>query len=755
MITQTFEVIGMHCASCSNIISKKLKKLPGVTSVNVSFATEKANISFDPDQVTTKEMNGEITKLGYSLNSPDSKDQTQEMDQPGSFVQSQKKEKKLNDLRDAKNKLLFVLPITFLTFAYMMWDIIAKIISIPAPMFPMKLVNTVLFIISILVVFWVGKPFIEGVTRFVKYRVANMDTLIGIGTLTAFLYSSIIFLFPQIRTLINAPEFTYFDVAIVVIGFVTLGKYLEASSKIKTGEAIEKLLSLQAKTAIVIRDETQVEIPIADLVLGDIVVVKPGSKIPTDGIITEGKSSIDESMINGEPIPLDKKIGDIVIGATINKQGSFMFKATRVGADTMLSQIIDLVEKAQGSKAEIENLADKISSIFVPVVLLTAITSFFLWLIIGTNIIGFSQALSFGLLSFVGVLVIACPCALGLATPTAMIVGTGKGAQNGILIKNAESLEKLKNIKIIVLDKTGTITNGKPVVTDVIVLSNKYSKKQIIGFSASVENKSSHPLALAVLDKAKSQSVKLFNAESFRETEGIGVEGIIGGYKVVVRKPLVSELGQLDSYINDGKTVVVVKIDEDLGGALVISDTVKESAKEAINKLKKMGIRTIMVTGDNKKAAEYIANLTGIDEVIAQVLPQDKAGIVKNLQKNKALIAMVGDGINDAPALAAADVGIAMATGTDVAIESADLILLNGDIEKIPQAFKLSRATMRTVKQNLFWAFIYNLVGIPLAAGFLYPFFGIFLNPVFAGLAMAMSSVSVVSNSLLLKRAKI
>lgn len=754
MKQETFDISGMHCASCSSIIKKKLSKLPGVNECNVNFATEKANIVFDPTLTSVDQMNSQIMKLGYSLNSKEEHEMV-EMDHAEHVGLNDKKEKKLKDLRNVKTKLYFILPFTFITFAYMLLDILSKIISIPAPMFPIRFVNTFLFLISIIAVFWVGNLFVEGVVRFIKYRVANMDTLIGIGTLTAFIYSSAIFLFPEIRTLINAPESLYFDVAIVVIGFVTLGKYLEASSKIKTGEAIEKLINLQAKTALIIRSGKEVEISISDLVVGDIVIVKPGSKIPTDGIIVEGSTSIDESMINGEPIPQDKKEGDLVIGATINKQGSFMFKAQKVGNNTMLSQIIKLVEEAQGSKADIEGLADRISSVFVPVVLLIAIASFLLWITAGAYFMGFSSAFSFGLLAFVGILVIACPCALGLATPTAIIVGTGKGAENGILIKNAQSLEKLYKVKTLILDKTGTVTNGKPVVTDVVMLNKGFNKKQLISLAASIENKSSHPLAQAVVGEAKSKSIKLTNVTGFKETEGRGVEGVVEGHKVEIRKPNTKEQDMLSKFINAGKTVIMVLINEELAGAVIINDTIKENAKEAIGKLKKMGIRTVMVTGDNKKAADYIASQVGIDEVASEVMPQDKSDIIKNYQKDNKTVAMVGDGINDAPALSQANVGIAMATGTDVAIESADLILLNGDIGKIPQSFKLSRATMRTVKQNLFWAFIYNVIGIPLAAGLLYPLIGVFLNPVFAGAAMALSSVSVVSNSLLLKKAKI
>lgn len=758
MNTESFEVKGMHCASCSAIITRKLKKLPGINSVDVNFATEKAAVSYDPSQVTVSAMNGEINKLGYTLLDQQIHSEHMTMDHSQHLGLNQSKEEKIKELEQIRTKVDFVLPITLLVFVLMMWDIAAKVFSfVPNLPIPMTLLNTISFVLSAVVLFWIGKPFIDGVIKFITYRVANMDTLIGIGTLVAFLYSSVIFLSPQMRELIKAPDHTYFDVTIVVIGFVTLGKYLEARSKIKTGEAIRKLLDLQAKTALVIRDGAEMEIPISEVVVGDTVVVKPGQKVPVDGIIQSGSSSIDESMITGEPIPVDKKKGDIVIGATINKQGSFTLTATKVGSDTMLAQIVKLVEQAQGSKAEIQNLADKISSVFVPTVLLIAVATLIVWLTVGTSYLGFSQALSFGLLSFVGILVIACPCALGLATPTAIIVGVGKGAENGILIKNAQSLENLYKVNTLVFDKTGTITSGHPTVTDVISLDSSTSEQEIIKLASSIERHSQHPLAQAVVEKAVQLSITNSNVDDFKESEGVGVSGVIDNNKVIVRKPESSEhsLSQIQELESQGKTVVLVEVNGKAVGILAISDTIKDSAKLAIQKLHELDIKTIMLTGDNKRAADYIAQQVGIDSVIAQVMPQDKSEVIKKLQSEGRIVAMAGDGINDAPALTQANVGIAMATGADVAIESADITLLHGDITKIPQAFKLSRSTIRTIKQNLFWAFIYNVIGIPLAAGVFYPLFGIFLNPIFAGLAMALSSVSVVTNSLLLKKARI
>lgn len=760
MTSKTFQVNGMDCASCASVISKKLGKLPGISSCSVNFATEKAQVSFDENNVDLKQMNDEIGKLGYSFmdkeHDMDSMEGMNGMDHSEHLGLNTTKEQKLKTLSEMKNKLLVVLPLAFATFAFMMWDVASKFLNfIPKPFFPMNVINSILFIVSLVVIYLVGKIYLDGVVRFVRYRAANMDTLIGIGTFSAFIYSSFILLFPAVARFLKLPEFTYFDVVVVVMGFVSLGKYLEAKSKLRTGEAIEKLLSLGAKTAVVKRNGKEIEIPINEVRVGDIVVVKPGEKIPTDGVVSEGTTSIDESMINGEPIPADKKEGDIVIGATINKQGHILFKATKVGSDTMLSQIIKMVEDAQGSKADIENIADKISSVFVPVVLGIALTSLAIWLVIGSQFLGFNTAFSLGLLSFVGVLVIACPCALGLATPTAIIVGTGLGAEKGILIKNAAALEKLQKIKTLVFDKTGTITSGKPKVTEIISLDNKYSEKDVLGFAFSLEKKSSHPLALAIVDSAKEKNLEVLKVKSFKETEGVGVSGSVEKDLIEVRKPNKNEVLKFADLINEGKTIVVITINNKLLGGIAISDTLKKGAEEVVGKVKKMGIKTIMLTGDNQKAADYIGKQIGIDEVIAEVMPADKANVIKNLQKENSLVGMVGDGINDAPALTQADIGIAMATGTDIAIESAEIVLLNGDIEKISGAIRLSKATMRTVKQNLFWAFVYNLVGIPLASGILYPITGTVLNPVFAGAAMALSSVSVVGNSLLLKRSKV
>jgi Cu2+-exporting ATPase/Cu+-exporting ATPase len=728
-----------------------VSKLSGVGNVDVNFATEKAKVEFDPEKVTVKDMNAEIEKLGYTFEDHERMSPEEHRAHTGI---GQSKETKERELGEMKAKTQFVLPIALLVFVLMMWDIAAKtLLFVPNLPLPMEWFNTISMVLATVVLFWVGQPFLKGVARFIQYRAANMDTLIGIGTLTAYIYSVVITLLPQVRIQFGLPEYTYFDVTIVVIGFVVLGKYLEARSKLRTGEAIEKLLGLQAKTAIVFRNGVEIEVSVSDVLLGDVVIVKPGTKIPVDGKIIEGHSSIDESMVTGEPIPVDKKPGDSVVGGTINKQGNIRFSATKVGADTVLSQIIRMVEEAQGSKAPIQALADKISGVFVPVVLVIAILTFVLWLVLGIGALGFSGAVSYGILSFVGILVIACPCALGLATPTAIIVGVGKGAEYGILVKSAEALEKLSKVDTIVLDKTGTITKGKPEITDIVPLESSWIESSILGLAASVEKLSEHPLAEAFVAKAHEQKITLDKAEQFSALEGVGVEGVVGGKKVYVHKPTKEDVQNqtLTSLQEQGKTVVFVEVENKKVGLIALSDTLKDEAAAAIGKLHKRGIKVVMLTGDNHRAAAYIAKQAHIDTVIAEVLPAEKAGKIKELQSKGKVVAMAGDGVNDAPALVQADVGIAMATGTDIAIESAGITLLHGDIHKLSQAFELSRATMRTVKQNLFWAFIYNVIGIPIAAGLLYPVWGIVLNPIFAGLAMAGSSVSVVTNSLRLK----
>jgi Cu2+-exporting ATPase/Cu+-exporting ATPase len=588
-----------------------------------------------------------------------------------------------------------------------------------------------------------------------------MDTLIGLGTSAAFLYSFAIFAFTDLlRPYLNV-ESTYFDVTIVVITFITLGKYLEARSKIKTGDAIASLLNLSAKTALVLRASQEIEIPVGEVVHGDSIIVKPGAKIPVDGEIMEGSSYIDESMVTGEPMPVQKKIGDAVVAGTINTNGSFTFRATKVGSETLLAQIIKMVEEAQGSRAPIQALADKISAVFVPIVLVLSFVALGAWLAIGTGSLGFAKALSFGLVSFVSILVIACPCALGLATPTAIIVGVGKGAKEGILIKDAATLEKLHKVDTVIVDKTGTITKGKPTLVD-IRNDSKLSEVEFISIIASLESKSEHPIAGAILNYSKEKNITVQTVSNFEAIEGKGLKGIVnnleyfvGNTKLVQDLKLNFDTTLIEQYTAEGKTPVILSTKSEILGFVMVADELKEESKQAIADLHKLGIKVVMLTGDDEKAAKYIASLVGIDDVVAHVLPKDKLEKIKSLQSEGKVVAMAGDGVNDAPALAQADVGIAMGTGTDVAIESAGITLLHGDISKLVKAIKLSKMTMRGIKQNLFWAFFYNIIGIPLASGLFYPIFGWLLNPVFAGFAMAMSSVSVVSNSLRIKAKKL
>ncbi len=760
MHTQTYRVKGMHCASCSSLIEKTFKKVDGVHSAEVNYGTEKAKVSFDSSKTNPHDLSKHIEPLGYSLEVPTSAEEMgmSENEHAAHLGLNQSKKEKLAEVADMRTKVLSAIPIAIFAAFVMGWDILAEYSIAPAMSYTLKeFFHHFLPILATYILFVVGKPYLLGFYRFLRYGKANMDTLIGIGTTAAFLYSFVVTALEDVlRPFINV-EYQYYDVTIVVITFIALGKYLEARSKIKTGDAIEKLLNLQAKTALLIRDGKEVEIPVNEVKHGDLIIVKPGTKIAVDGVITEGSSFIDESMVTGEPMPVQKKIGDSVVSGTLNTSGSFTFKATKVGSETLLAQIIKMVEDAQGSRAPIQALADKISAVFVPIVLVIAFLTLGTWLIVGSQYLGFSQALSFGLVSFVGILVIACPCALGLATPTAIIVGVGKGAKEGILIKDAETLEKLHKVNTVVVDKTGTITKGKPTLVDIQNLSN-LKDDELVSILASLEKKSEHPIAHAIVSYAQEKSITISDISNFEGIQGKGLQGTVNGTEYFAGNAmLVSDLKlpfdstKLNEFTSQGKTPVILTTKEKVLGFVMVADAIKQESKQAIADLHKLGIRVVMLTGDDEKAAKYIASLVGIDDVVAHVLPQDKLEKIQALRSQGRIVAMAGDGVNDAPALAQADVGIAMGTGTDVAIESAGITLLGGDISKLVKAIKLSKITMRGIKQNLFWAFIYNIVGIPLAAGVLYPVFGWLLNPVFAGFAMAMSSVSVVSNSLRIK----
>ena len=765
-----YRVKGMHCASCAGIIERTFKKTEGVGDVEVNYGTETAKISYDDSQVSVKNLSEKIEKLGYSLvwdektnHEPTAEEMNMTPDEHSAHLGlHQTKAEKLAELADMKNKVLSAIPLAIFAIFVMSWDVLAQYSLVPEMSHTLyEFFHHLLPILATYILFVVGKPYLLGLYRFLRYGHANMDTLIGIGTVSAYIYSFIISAFEDnLRPFIDV-EHQYYDVTIVVITFIALGKYLEVKSKIKTGDAIEKLLNLQAKTALVLREGQEVEIGIADVMLNDLLTIKPGTKIPVDGVVVEGSSFVDESMINGEPMPVERKVGDLVMAGTINTNGTFVFRATKIGSDTLLSQIIKMVEDAQGSRAPIQALADKISSIFVPIVIIIAFLSLGLWLVIGTEYLGFAQALTYGLASFVGVLVIACPCALGLATPTAIIVGVGKGAREGILIKDAATLQKLYKVDTLVIDKTGTITKGKLTLTDINNLTNQ-TDSELISVIASIENKSEHPIASAIVNYAKEKNISLSIVEDFVNLSGKGVKGVVGGVEYFVgNSKLINELGisfeksLFDSYVEQGKTPVIIATKDRVLGFVIVSDEIKPESVEAIEKLHSLGIKVVMMTGDDDKVAKYIGGLVGIDEVIANVLPQDKMRKIEELQAEGRVVAMAGDGVNDAPALAKADVGIAMGTGTDVAIESAGITLLGGNLSKLVKAIRLSKITMLGIKQNLFWAFVYNIIGIPLAAGVFYPIFGWLLSPVFAGFAMAMSSVSVVLNSLRIKTKKI
>lgn len=757
--TQTYRVKGMHCASCSAIIEKTFKKIEGVHSAEVNYGTETAKVAFDPIKTDPHKLSAKIEPLGYALVVQTAEEMGMSANEhAGHLGINQSKKEKLAEINALKIKVYSALPLAAISIAVMAWDILVSFgILTPISHTTAEFFHHLLAVMATYTLFVVGQPYLLGMYRFFRYGKANMDTLIGLGTSVAFLYSFIVTAFEEALAPYINVAFTYYDVTIVVITFITLGKYLEARSKLKTGDAIEKLLNLQAKTALVIRNGKEEEIPVDRVVHSDYVVVKPGGKIPVDGVITDGTSFIDESMVTGEPMPTEKNVGDTVVAGTINTSGAFTFRATKVGSETLLAHIIKMVEEAQGSRAPIQALADKISSVFVPVVLALSFVTLGVWLFVGTEYLGFSQALSYGLTAFVGILVIACPCALGLATPTAIIVGVGKGAKEGILIKDAATLEKLHKVDTIVVDKTGTITKGKPELVS-IKNHSRLDENKIITILAALESKSEHPIAHAVVEYARAKGITAAAVHDFESIKGKGLKGTIdeteyfaGNVKLISDLKLRFDTKSIEEETSKGRTPILLATKDEVLAVVLVADAIKPEAIGAVKNLHKLGIKTVMLTGDDKNTAHAIAKEVGIDDVFAEVLPEDKLKKIKELQAQGHIVAMAGDGVNDAPALAQADVGIAMGTGTDVAIETAGITLLHGDISKLVKAIRLSKLTMRGIKQNLFWAFIYNLAGIPIAAGLLFPFTGWLLSPVFAGLAMAFSSVSVVGNSLRLK----
>ena len=763
MKTQVWPIRGMHCASCAATIEKTFKKQPGVVSAEVNYGTETAKVSFDEAVTTPEHLSETIKPLGYSLVMPTAEAMGMSADEHAAHLGlNQSKQEKLAELAAMKRSLLLVAPITIFSIVVMVWQALAEFSLIPMMSEGWQSAEGLLSpLLAVIVFAVVGRPYLTGLWRFIRYGKANMDTLIGLGTSVAFLYSLVVTVLAEpLAAFINVEQ-TYYDVTIVVLVFITLGKYLEARSKIKTGDALEKLLNLQAKTALVIRDGQEVEVPISAVVHGDVIVVKPGSAIPVDGTIVDGSSYIDESMVTGEPMAVKKTVGDTVVGGTLNTTGTFQFTATKIGSETLLAKIIKMVEEAQGSKAPIQALADRISAVFVPIVLVIAVVTLLVWLVVGSRFLGWPAALSFGLTSFVGILVIACPCALGLATPTAIIVGVGKGAREGILIKDAATLEKLRDVTTIVMDKTGTITRGQP---ELVTIDNRseLTDDALVSLLASLEKSSEHPIASAITAYAMGHTIPLQSVERFDSIKGQGITGVMNGVtyyagneRLAAGLDLAVDAAALVAETTRGRTPVILATAEKILGIFFVADQLKDTAAAAIGDLHRLGLRVVMLSGDDTATATYIANQVKIDEVIAEVLPEEKLNVIKKLQASGQRVAMVGDGVNDAPPLAQADVGIAMGTGTDVAIESAGLTLLHGDLAKLVKAIHLSRLTMRGIKQNLFWAFIYNIIGIPLAAGVFYPVFGWLLNPIFAGMAMALSSVSVVGNSLRLKTKKL
>ncbi len=730
---KTILVKGMHCASCAATIEKALRKTKGVRSAYVNFATEKATISFDPSIANESALEEAIKKAGYAVVKPD--------------LEKEAREKETNSFkRNFIISLLFSLPL--------MYFMAAAMLGLPLPEIIMRNEAVLQFLLATPVIF-VGRGFFSRGIRALLRKSPSMDSLVAMGVGSAYVYSVIATFSILSGSAIFSEMGLYYETAAFLITFILLGKYLEAVAKGRTSQAIKKLIGLQPKKAIVERNGKEIEIPIEEVQIGDIVVVKPGQKVPVDGTVIAGHSSVDESMVSGESIAVEKSANDKVIGATINKTGSFKFRAEKVGSETMLAQIIKLVQDAQASKAPIQQLADKISAYFVPAVIVIALAAALFWLATG-------QGFLFALTVFISVLIIACPCAMGLATPTAVMVGTGKGAEQGILIKSAAALQKAKEIDTIVFDKTGTLTVGKPVVTEVVV-SGSMQQKDVLLYAAIAEKRSEHPLAEAIVNKARESSMQLPDADSFDSITGKGVEAKFRGKRILLgNRKLMQERkidlkvinSTLESLEAQGKTAMVLALDGKAAGVVAVADTLKEHSREAVAALQAMGKQVAMITGDNARTAAAIAKQAGINTVLAEVLPAEKEKEIKKLQQQGKKVAMVGDGINDAPALAQSDLGIAIGSGTDIAIEAGDIVLVKNDPRDVVAAIQLSTFAMRKIKQNFFWAFVYNVIGIPVAAGALYPFTGWLLSPVIAGSAMAFSSVSVVTNSLLIKRFK-
>ena len=735
MTKRTFKVSGMHCASCASSVESMLGEIDGIDQANVNFADESVLVNYDEASVSEEKMKEAVQQIGYDLI----------LEQKTDLKAEQEKEDK--KLRKARNKALYAIAFSLPVF----------VLSMFLPDFPYR--NWIMLALVVPVITWFGREFFEIAWKQAKNLKANMDTLVALGTGAAFLFSLFNTLFPEYLQSRGITPHVYYEAAAVIISLILLGRYFEARAKSRTSDSIKKLMGMQVKTAKVLRDNEEVEIPVDEVEVDDIVQVRPGEKIPVDGEIVDGYSSVDESMITGEPIPVEKQQGDKVIGATLNKTGSFQIKAEKVGSDTMLSQIINMVREAQGSKAPVQKLADKIAGIFVPAVIIIAIVSAIIWFVVGP-----SPQLTYSFVTLVTVLIVACPCALGLATPTAIMVGIGKGAENGILIKDASILEKVNEIDAIVVDKTGTITTGEPVVSSMKWVKGQ-KDEELLNMVYTVENRSEHPLAQAISDYLSNIAHNGFSVDEFESITGKGIEAsykdnqlLIGSHSLMEQYEIEVPQSLHDESADEKRTVatnVYVARNKKVELMFSIEDKVKPTSLQAIHDLQMSGVSVHMLTGDNYNVAKDIAQRAGLENFKAGVMPEDKLNYVKKLQEQGHKVAMVGDGINDSPALAQADVGIAMGKGTDVAIESAEITLVKGDLEKIRSSIELSKDTLKTIKQNLFWAFIYNIIAIPIAAGVLYPINGFLLNPMIAGGAMSFSSVSVVMNSLRLKSKKL
>ena len=743
MDNATLKLRGMSCASCANSIEDAIRSVPGVSECNVNFGAEQASVIYNPKIANLKAIQDAVDAAGYSA-------------QPIQDLLTEEDNTELSARQVALRGLQLKVWTGGIISTILVIGSLPAMTGLEIHFIPMWLHNFWLqAVLTAPVQFWCGKSFYVNSWKALKRHAATMDTLIALGTSAAYFYSLFVTIYPRFLTESGLTPSVYYETSAVVITLILLGRLFENRAKGQTSEAIRKLMGLQARTARIVRNGQEMEVAIAEVQLGDIILVRPGEKIPVDGEVIEGASTIDEAMVTGESLPVKKQPGDEVIGSTINKTGSFKFRATRVGKDTFLAQIVKLVQQAQGSKAPIQRLADQVTGWFVPAVIAIAIATFIIWYNVMGNV-------TLALITTVGVLIVACPCALGLATPTSIMVGTGKGAENGILIKGADSLELAHKLQAIVLDKTGTLTQGKPTVTDFVTVNGTANGNELklLRLAASVERNSEHPLAEAVVQYAQSQQVELTEATEFEAIVGSGVQGYVSNQLIQIgTQRWLNELGidtqalktYWDKFEYLGKTVIWIAVDGKLEAIAGISDALKPSSANAIRALQKLGLEVVMVTGDNRRTAEVIAREVGIKRVIAEVRPDQKVAQIQAIQSEDKIVAMVGDGINDAPALAQADVGIAIGTGTDVAIAASDITLISGDLQGIVTAIQLSRATMRNIRQNLFFAFIYNVAGIPIAAGILFPFFGWLLSPIIAGAAMAFSSVSVVTNALRLR----